>query len=72
METSFELKSLSPFPTVITITLRTSPKQVLPLRVRVDLGVMRMKSYFTLFRAPELVPHLQIQFSIISIQLFLF
>ena len=42
-----------------------APKQILPLYFRVDLGVMEMKSYFTLLRAPEVESHHQIQFSVI-------
>ena len=33
------------------------PQQVLPLQVRVDLGVMAMKGYSALPGAPELEPH---------------
>ena len=35
------------------------PKQVLQLKIRVNLGVMAMKRYYTLNRAPELEPHNQ-------------
>ena len=41
------------------------PEKVLPLWVRVDLGVMAMKVYSTYLRAPELEPHHQMQFSVI-------
>ena len=41
------------------------PQQVLPLCVRVDLGVMTVKWYFILPRASELESHHQIQFSAI-------
>ena len=41
------------------------PKQVLPLRVRVDLGVMAIKGYATHPRSPQLEPHYQMQFRII-------
>ena len=33
------------------------PKQVLPLQVRVDIGVIVIKVYSVLFRAPELETH---------------
>ena len=39
--------------------------QVLPLRVRVDLGVMAMKRYSTIFETLGLKPHHQILFSVI-------
>ena len=39
------------------------PKQELPGRIRVDFG---MKGDSTFLRAPGLVPHHQMQFSIIS------
>ena len=42
------------------------PEQVLPLWVRVDLGVMAMKAYSTLPIFPELEPHYQVQFSVIT------
>ena len=42
-----------------------SPYRVLPLQVRVDLGVMVMKEYPTLLRSPELEPHHQMWFSLI-------
>ena len=35
------------------------------LQVRIDLGVMAMKWFFTLPRAPEEEPHNQMQFSVI-------
>ena len=41
------------------------PEQILPLWFRLDLGVMAMKGYFTLPRAPELESHHHIQFSVI-------
>ena len=41
------------------------PKQILPLQVRVNLGFMPMKGYYTLLRPPELEPHYQMQFSVI-------
>ena len=37
---------------------------MLPLRVRVDLGVMAMKGYSTFPRALELEPHHQMQFNV--------
>ena len=43
------------------------PKQVLPLLIRVDLGVMAIKGYSTLPRSQELEPYYQMQFSVISI-----
>ena len=42
------------------------PQLVLPHRVRVDLGVMSMKGYSTFPKAPELEPHHQMGFSIMS------
>ena len=39
------------------------PEQVLPLRVRVDLGVMAMKVYSTFLRDPGLEPYYLLQFS---------
>ena len=36
---------------------------MLTLGVRVDLGGMELKEYFTLPRAPELYPHHQMQLS---------
>ena len=42
------------------------PRQLLLYQVRVDLGVMGMKGYPTLPWTPELGPHHQIQFSVIS------
>ena len=39
------------------------PKQVLPLQVRMNPGLMAMKVYLTL---PKLKPHHQIQFNVIS------
>ena len=39
------------------------PKQVLPFWVRVDLGIMTMKGFFTLSRSPEQEPFHQMQFS---------
>ena len=39
------------------------PKEILPLLDRVDFDVMTKKGYFTLARAPEVEPHLQVQFS---------
>ena len=41
------------------------PKQILPLMARVDLGVMPMLVYFTLFSSSELEPHNKMQFSVI-------
>ena len=41
------------------------PQQVLPLKIKVDLGIMAMKGYSTLPRSPELEPHHQMLFSII-------
>ena len=41
------------------------PKQVLPLWVKVDLGEIAMKRYFTLLRAPNLEPHHHMQFNVI-------
>ena len=40
------------------------PEQVQLLRVRVDLGVMVMKGYFTFHKAPEQEPQYQIHFSV--------
>ena len=42
------------------------PLKVLLHRVRVYLGVMVLKGYYTLLRAPELEPHHQMLFSVIS------
>ena len=42
------------------------PKQVLPLWVRMDLGVMTMKEYSTFSKAPGLQPLHLIFFSVIS------
>ena len=39
-------------------------EQVLPLWVRVDLGVMAMKSYSTLPESPEVESRYQMQFSV--------
>ena len=39
------------------------PKQVLPLRVRVNQDVMQMKGYFTHSRAPNEELHYQMRFS---------
>ena len=41
------------------------PYQLLPFRVRVNLGVMAMKEYSTLLRASEMEPHHRMQFSVI-------
>ena len=38
------------------------PKQVLPLKVKVDMEIMAMKRFSTLLAAPELEPH-QMKFS---------
>ena len=46
--------------------------QVLPLWIKVDLGVMAMKGYFTFSKAPGLKPHHQMQFSAIPRKLDLF
>ena len=35
-------------------------KQVLPLRVRVDIGVMEMNEHSTFLKAQELEPHHQL------------
>ena len=40
-------------------------KQVLPLQIRVDLGIMAVNGYSTLSRSPELESHHQMQFSIL-------
>ena len=40
--------------------------QELPLRVRVDLDVMAIKEYHTLFIAQGLTTHKQMQFSVIQ------
>ena len=40
------------------------PKQLLLLQVKVDLGVMAMKGYFTFLIALVLESHHQIQFSV--------
>ena len=42
------------------------PLEVLYLQVRVDLGVMTMKAYFTLSRSPDLESKHQRQFSVIT------
>ena len=42
------------------------PYQILPLLIKVKLGVMATKKYSTLPRSPELTPHHHIQFSVIS------
>ena len=48
------------------------PLQVLPPRLRVDIGVMAVKEWdSTLPESPELEPHYQIQFSVITRTLFL-
>ena len=39
---------------------------VLPLRVRVELGIMAMKEYSPLLRAFELEPHYLVQYSVIQ------
>ena len=39
-----------------------NPKEVLPLRVKVDLGVMSMKENSILSRPPELEPHNHMKF----------
>ena len=41
------------------------PKQVQPIQVEVDLGVMGMKEYATFSKAPGLEPHHQLQLSVI-------
>ena len=41
------------------------PWQVLPLRVRVDLGVITIKGYSTFLRYPELEPHHLMQLRVI-------
>ena len=46
-------------------------KQVLPLRIRVNVEVMAFKEYFILSRSPELEPHHQMQFSVMPEYLFL-
>ena len=43
------------------------PQQVLTLGVSVDLRVMAMKGYFTLYTFPELESHHQIVFNIMPI-----
>ena len=48
------------------------PKQVLTVRVRVDLGVMAMKVYSTFLKASGLKPHYQIQFNVIPKTLVVF
>ena len=40
-------------------------KQVLSLRDWIELGIMSMKRYSTLFRFPELEPHHRMQFRVI-------
>ena len=40
--------------------------QVLSLQVRLNLGIIAMKEYCALTRVPELEPHHQMQFSVIS------
>ena len=40
--------------------------QVLQLQFRMDLGLMVMKGWSTFLKAPELKPHHQMQFSVIS------
>ena len=42
------------------------PEQVLPLWLRVDLGVMTIKEYFTFPKSLGQEPHHQMQFSVIS------
>ena len=42
------------------------PDQLLPIRVRVDLGIILMKGYSKLFGYPEVEPHHQMLFSVIS------
>ena len=42
------------------------PQQILPLRVRVDLGVIAIKRYFISHNAPGLEYHYQMQFIILS------
>ena len=41
-------------------------KQVLPLKVRVDLGVMAVNGYSTFPYVPEREPHYQMQSTVIS------
>ena len=41
------------------------PQQVLPFRVRVDLGVMVLRRYFTLLKSLELELHHQMQYRVI-------
>ena len=41
------------------------PEEILPLWVRVNLGVMAMKRYSILPKAPGPEPHYQIHFSVI-------
>ena len=41
------------------------PQHMLPLRVRVDLGIMAIKEYSIFSKAPELEPHNQMQFCVI-------
>ena len=41
------------------------PKQALPLRVRVALGIMAMKGYSRFTKDPGIEPHHQIQFTVI-------
>ena len=40
------------------------PKEVLPLRVRVELEVTVIKGYSTLPRSPQIEPHYQLEFSV--------
>ena len=42
------------------------PQQVLPIWVKVDLGVMATKRYSTFPKAPGLEPRHQMQFSVVS------
>ena len=46
------------------------PRQVLLLRVKVDIGVIAIKKYFIFLKAPGLDPHHRIQFSVIPGHLF--
>ena len=42
------------------------PYQVLPLRIKADMGVMELKGNYTFPKSPELEPHHQMQFIVIS------
>ena len=56
---SYNLSSIICLHTVCSIWTIDRIYQVLPLRVRVDLGVMLMKRYFIFLKAPGLEPHHQ-------------